>query len=355
MPFQHSVPFHSLEFNEPFALEFGGELPELVIRYETWGTPAPSYDNAVLVCPAFSADAHARSHPGNPKRGWWEDLIGPGLAFDTRELFVICPALLGGSRGTTGPTSIDPATGKAYGPDFPEIGVRDIVNAHVRLLDHLGIERLQAAVGGSLGGMEAIELAVSHPGRVERVLMVAATDRTLPYTSAVRHLGRQAIQMARRLGDADDGLRLAREIATIFYRSRREFNQRFDIATPPADPDAPPFGEMQAYLAHQGDKALRIFDIDAYLTLSLAMDLHDVWRGFPSREAALGAVDARFLIAGIEEDGLISIREQQALHRTLVAAGQISHWRQLSSPVGHDAFLVETGMMTKLVRELFLL
>ena len=342
----------------PLELEFGATLPRVEIEYETWGRLSPRRDNAVLICPAFSAHSHANSSPRDPRPGWWEGMVGPGLAFDTERFFVICPSLLGGSYGTTGPRAIDPRTDRPYRGRFPVIGVRDIVTVHVRLLDLLGIDRLYAAVGGSLGGMQSLELGIRHPGRTARVASISATSATRPYTAAIRHLGRRAIMLdpAYNGGDYEglgpvDGLRLAREIGTLFYRSREEFNQRF-----PWEPINPPSlsgltFDVQSYLDHQGRKVVGSFDVNSFLTLSLAMDMHDVWRGFESVEEALYPVDTEFLIVGVEQDRLIAIDEQAYIHERLHEAGKKSTWRPLSSRIGHDAFLVELDTMTTLLRD----
>lgn len=341
----------------PLELEFGAVLPQIEIEYETWGRPSAARDNVILVCPAFSAHSHANSSEQDPRPGWWEGMIGPGLAFDSDRFFVICPSLLGGSYGTTGPKSIDPATGEAYRGRFPVVGVRDIVNVHVRLLDHLGIERLYAAAGGSLGGMETLELAIRHPGRVERVFSISGTGATQPYTAAIRHISRRAIMLDPAFRDGfyegtgpDNGLRLAREVGTLFYRSREEFNERFE----PGPVRLPSLRgntfDVQSYLDHQGSKIIGAFDVNSFLTLSLAMDLHDVFRGFESPEAALEPVDARFLISGVAEDRLIPPDEPEAIHQALVDAGKTSRWLPLSSRIGHDAFLVDIDKMTEIVR-----
>ena len=338
----------------PLDLEFGGHLSRLDIAYETWGRLSQRRDNVILVIPAFSGHSHAAAHDGDPSPGWWEGMIGPGLAFDTDEFFVICSSLLGASFGTTGPRSLE-REGKVWGRDFPVVTVRDIVEVQMRLLDHLGIERLYATAGGSMGGMATLELGIRHPHRVDRVLSASATDRTRPYTAAIRHLGRRAIMLDPGDGTPDgpaNGLALAREIGTVFYRSREEFNQRFrwqPLRKPTLD--ASTF-DVQSYLRHQGNKILGSFDADAYLILSMAMDLHDVWRDFPSREAALEPVEAEFLIVGVDEDRLIPIDEQEWLHHALLTAGKRSHWRPISSHVGHDTFLVDLDQMSSLVREL---
>ncbi|MCG8462378.1 MAG: homoserine O-acetyltransferase [Holophagales bacterium] len=343
----------------PLELELGGRLPRIEVAYETWGRLSGSRDNAILICPAFSGHSHASSHDGDPSPGWWEGMIGPGRAFDTNRFFVVCSSLLGGSYGTTGPASVDPATGEPWRGRFPVITVRDIVAAQVRLLDHLGLERLYAAAGGSLGGMETIELAIRYPDRAERVLSISGTDRTRPYTAAIRHLGRRAIQLdpAFRGGEYSGygpgaGLGLAREIGTLCYRSREELNQRFRWQ-PIHEPSRQGITfDVQSYLHHQAEKILGAFDANSYLTLSLAMDLHDVWRGYPSREDALEPVGAELMIVGVDEDRLIPIDEQEWLHTALISEGKRSHWRRISNHVGHDTFLVDRETMGELVREL---
>ncbi|MFQ5737546.1 MAG: homoserine O-acetyltransferase [Acidobacteriota bacterium] len=335
-----------------------GELPSIEIEYETWGRLSEARDNAILICPAFSAHSHARSHEDNPEPGWWEEMIGPGRAFDSSRFFVVCASLLGGSCGTTGPLSTNPETGRAYGPEFPIISIRDIVDVQVRLLDHLGLERLFAVAGGSMGAMEAIDLAVRYPRRVRLVIAMSGTARTQPYTATIRHVGRQAILLDPSFQDGHyegagprAGLRLARELGTIYYRSRQDFNTRFSC-TPRQVPSlgASTF-DFQSYLTHMGNKIVGKFDANAYLRLSLAMDLHDVSRGFKSLEQALGQVEAEFFTMGVEEDLLIPIEEQEGLHRALLESGVRSTWHTLSSRFGHDAFLKEFDWMTPRIRE----
>lgn len=348
-----------ITLDKPLDLEFGGSLPALEIAFETWGRPSRQKDNVVLVCPAFSGHSHVNSHDGDPSPGWWEGMVGPGLAFDTDDYFVVCASLLGGSYGTTGPWSVEPATGKPWGGRFPVVGVRDLVDAHVRLLDHLEIARLHCVAGGSLGAMQAVELGVRYPDRVKKVFAASGTDRTRPHTAAIRHVGRQAILLDPAYEDGHyeghgptRGLALAREIGTVFYRSREEFNQRFRWQ-PIAEPSrGGTVFDVQSYLRHQGQKILGDFDANSYLTLSLAMDLYDVWRGFPGREEALDLVEAEFMIVGVDEDRLIPIDEQEWLHHALVTAGKRSHWRRIENHIGHDWFLVEIDQITGLVREL---
>ncbi len=342
----------------PLQLEFGGLLPEVEIEFETWGRLTARADNAFLVCPAFSATSHARSREGNPEPGWWEGMIGPGMAIDTDRHFVVCASLLGGWAGTTGPRSLDPETGRPYAGDFPIVSIRDIVDVQVRLLDHLGIGTLRAAAGGSMGGMETLLLAVRYPNRVAHVFTLSGTDRTRPYTSTIRHVGRRAIMLdpAFRGGFYGEeiprqGLKLAREIGTIFYRSRQDFNSRFSC-----DPIEPPTldgltFDFQSYLDHMGNKILKNFDANSYLRLSMAMDLFDVSRGFESLPDALERVTARAFVMGVEQDPLIPVDEQRGVHEALLERGKDSTWHLLSSRFGHDAFLKEFDWLTPRMRE----
>ena len=343
--------------DEPLGLQLGGEIPELEIAYETYGTLSEAKDNAILLCPAFSASAHARSHDGDPAKGWWEPMIGPGAALDTDRFFVICASLLGGCTGTTGPTATDPRSERPYAGGFPEITIEDIVATHLRLVDHLGIETLHAAVGGSMGGMQSLEIGLHDPERVRNVLSFSATLKTRAFTAMIRHIGRRCIMLDpvfeggyyEQLPEA--GLRLARELGTIFYRSREEFNERF--STDLLEGRHPTIDgisfDFQSYLDHQATKILARFDPNSYLRMSLAMDLHDVARDFESVDEALAGAQARFLIVGVTEDRLIPVDEQFELHEALVAAGKESHWEAISSPIGHDSFLVDFDLFGPIV------
>lgn len=345
---------------QPVTLNFGQRLPGLEIAYETWGRLSSQKDNAILICPAFSAHSHARSHPGNRNPGWWEEMIGPGKAFDTDQYFLICASLLGSCYGTTGPLSMNPESGQPYQGDFPTITIRDIADTQMRLLDHLEIESLFAVAGGSMGGMEVLELAIRIPKRIGKLISISATDRTRPYSATIRHVGRRCIMLDPNFcggyyGTQPPlaGLKLAREIGTIFYRSREEFNSRFSCR--PLNSEDPPqvheiTFDFQSYLSHQGNKILPTFDANSYLRLSFAMDLFDLSRDFEDMNAALSRIEAECLIVGISEDRLIPVDEQRGLHLALLKAGCRSQWRRMSSPVGHDAFLKEFEDFTPLIR-----
>lgn len=338
-------------------LEYGGKLPEIQIAYETYGTLSGAGDNVILLLPAFSAHSHACSTVENPERGWWESMVGPGMAIDTDRFFVVCPSLLGSCYGTTGPPSLHPQTERPFAANFPTITIRDIVDVHVMLLDHLGIEQVEAVVGGSMGAMQVVEMAVRYPHRMRRFVNISGTAHTRPYTAAVRHLGRRAIMFdpAYKNGNYGNvmpiaGLRLAREIGTLFYRGKDEFNMRFD-----QDPlRAPGLNEItfdvQSYLNHQGNKVVLHFDPNSYLFMSLSMDLHDIRRGFESEAEAYAQIQAEALTIGVVEDNLIPIHEQRDIHDSILRAGGKSAWVEVSSRIGHDAFLGDTKKFTPLVK-----
>lgn len=350
-----------LHIKEPFRFEFGGELPELHVAYETLGTLSEAKDNAIFICPAFSAHSHVRSHEGDPTPGWWERMVGPGLAFDTNKFFIICASLIGSCYGTTGPTCIDPRTGQPYGATFPVFTTRDMIRVHQMVVDHFGIETLYAVVGGSLGGMQVLEWAIQQPQKIQRCVTISATDHTRPYSAAIRHIGRRAIMLDPEYKDGNygdqwpvRGLRLARELGTLFYRSRGEFNARFNWK-PLRNPSLHDITfDVQSYLNHQGNKIINRFDPNSYLFLSLALDLHDVTRGFPSSEEAYEQIQAEVLVMGVKEDHLIPVDEQKLLYLVLSDAGVTSHWREVSSPIGHDAFLVEFDLLTPIFRNFLL-
>ncbi len=348
----------TIRLDRPIDLEFGETLKEATVAYETWGELSPNRDNVILLIPAFSAGSHASSTAADPSPGWWQSLIGLEKPLDTRQFFVICPSILGSCYGTTGPASPSPDSKEdaAWGADFPTISIRDMVTIHGLLLDALNIDHVHAVVGGSLGGMQSIQFGVQFPSRAHRIVSISATDQTRPYTAAIRHIGRQSIindpaWKKGRYGDTPplDGLRRAREVGTLFYRSREEFNERFDW-DPVEEPsvDRMVF-DVQRYLLHQGQKVVRHFDANCYLTLSMAMDLHHIGRGFPSIEAAVNGITASVLVAGVIEDRLIPCDEQRDLAKLLLACGIDTQWTELSSPVGHDTFLVDMDMMAELI------
>ncbi|KAK4236020.1 homoserine O-acetyltransferase [Achaetomium macrosporum] len=274
--------------NEPLLLDHGGRLHEFDIAYETWGQMNADRSNVILLHTGLSASSHAHSTPENPQPGWWERFIGPGLALDTNKYFIICTNVIGGCYGSTGPSSIDPSDGKRYATRFPILTIQDMVRAQFRLLDHLGVSKLYASVGSSMGGMQSLAAGVEFPSRVGRIVSISACVRSHPYSIAMRYVQRRAI-----LNDPNwnrgfyygrvpphVGMKLAREIATITYRSGPEWEQRFgrrraDASKPPAL--CPDF-LVETYLDHAGEKFCLTYDPNSLLYVSKAMDLFDLGR-----------------------------------------------------------------------------
>lgn len=349
--------FVTFATERPFTLEGGGSLNDVTIAYETWGTLDADASNAVLVCHALTGDSHAagRSGPAHPAPGWWDDLIGPGRAIDTERYFVVCANVLGGCQGSTGPASVDPATGRPYGSAFPTVTVRDMVRAQKVLTDELGIGPWLAVMGGSMGGMQVLEWAIMFPERVRGIVPIATCAATTAQQIAYSAVERRAIAFdpGWRGGDYYDappgegphrGLALAREIAQITYRTDEVFEERFDRAE--LDPIESGMGlwqrfDVEGYLDHHGTKLARRFDANSYLSLSKAMDLHDVGRGRQSTRAALARVQARALTMAITSDVLYWPRQQEAICDALRAGGARCDHVTIDSPHGHDGFLLE--------------
>jgi homoserine O-acetyltransferase/O-succinyltransferase len=349
----------------PFRLTLGGGLPEFTLVYETYGELNAARDNAVLLIHALTGDAHAagRHAPDDRKPGWWDPMIGPGRAIDTDKYFVICANALGGCAGSTGPLSINPATGRRWGKDFPIITVQDLVRAQRLLVDRLGIRRLAAVIGGSLGGMQALEWAVRYPVLVRRVGIIAAAGRLDPQGIALNEVGRRAIMLDPRWrgGDyapgegPDEGLAVARMVGTVTYHSKESMAMRFGRRPARRPVSRPTLGgafDVEGYLHHHGDALVARFDAHSYLRQTRAMDLYDVAEGRGSEGWALSVVRARVMAIGIRSDWLFTPQDVRDLTEALVAAGAEATYRELDSPHGHDAFLKEWEMLDPLLREL---
>ncbi|MGE5590001.1 MAG: homoserine O-acetyltransferase MetX [Bacillota bacterium] len=346
------------------ALESGGRLGPITVAYETYGTYNGA--NAVLILHALTGDSHVagRYRPDDPRPGWWDPLVGPGKAFDTDRYYVICSNVLGGCQGTTGPASTNPATGQPYGPDFPVITVRDMVRVQRALLDRLGIDRVLAVAGGSLGGMQALEWAVQFPDRVAGAIPIGANARFHAQGIAFNEVQRRAIlndpawQGGRYYPGPGPtaGLAVARMLGMITYRSLESMEEQFGRQVRSGDSDAPwrdfePRFSVETYLQHQGEALVRRFDANSYLYLSKAMDLHDVSRGFPSYQAALGRIRARMLVVGIRSDLLFPAQQQRDLTAGLLRAGVDARYLEMDSPWGHDAFLVDHHLLAPAIRD----
>ena len=320
----------------PFELENGGWLTGLTVAYRHDG-PAPGVAPQVLVIHALTGSADAAGD-------WWEPLIGPGRALDTTSVGVLSANLLGGRYGTTGPTSIDPATGRQYGSTFPVVSTRDQARVTWRLLDKLGIERLDLVAGGSLGGMVALEVALERSEGVRAVMPIAAPAATGPMAVAWNHL---QIELIDRLGS--DGLALARALAMTTYRSEADFEERFGRSV---EADGRP--SIVSYLDHQGRKLVDRFDPATYRVLVEAMDRHDIataWGGLDRAFARLAAGGTRLTGVGIQDDILYGPRQIHALVDEARMAGVDARYREIRSTKGHDAFLVEWDQLSMLLRE----
>ena len=288
------LTYHS---HEPLLLHWGGVLPEFSVAYETWGTLNSSKSNAILLHTGLSASSHAHSTPENPKPGWWEKFIGPGKPLDTDNFFVICTNVIGSCYGSTGPSSIDPANGERYATQFPILTMEDMVRAQFRLLDALGIEKLYASVGSSMGGMQSLTAACLFPERVSKVVSISGCARSHPYSIAMRHTQRQVLMMDPNWNRGfyydsitpHMGMKMAREIATVTYRSGPEWEQRFGRRR--ADPSKPPAlcpdFLVETYLDHAGEKFCLEFDPNSLLYVSKAMDLFDLGHEHRERIATL--------------------------------------------------------------------
>jgi len=344
-------------------LEAGGALPGVRVAFETWGRPSATLDNAVLVLHALTGDSHVvgRPGPGHPTPGWWNGLVGPGLALDTDRWFVVAPNVLGGCQGTTGPAS-DAPDGRPWGSRFPFLTVRDQVRVEATLADQLGIDRWALVLGGSMGGMRALEWAVTYPDRVQRLLVLAST----PYATGDQ-IAWCAAQLAAIRSDVNfrggdyyeaapgagphAGLGVARRVAHATYRSEPELNLRFGRKAQPGEQPLQGRGRyaVESYLDHQADKLVRRFDANSYVVLTEAMNSHDVGRGRGGTAAALRRVTARTAVAAITSDRLYPV----PLNREIAdGVPDVLPLRVIDSPYGHDGFLIETDAVAELVAAL---
>lgn len=349
-----------------FTTESGQELPAYRLAYEAWGELSPTRDNAVLILHALTGDSHVRGDagPGHPTAGWWSELVGPGAAIDTDRWFVIAPNMLGGCQGSTGPASIAP-DGYEWASRFPYLTVRDQVAAQVRLADALGIDRWAGVIGGSMGGMHALEWAVGHPERVARAAVLSAPPANTADQIALNSTQLEAIRMDPRFAggefyDAADGdgphrgLALARRMALLNYRSPAELNTRFQRSW---QSGVSPLGRggrfaVESYLDFHGNKFTRRFDANSYITLVEAMNSHDIGRDRGGIEEALARVSATTLVLGIDTDRLFPIDGQHRIARGIPHALDGDEAVVLTSDFGHDGFLIETERVGAHLRRL---
>jgi homoserine O-acetyltransferase len=348
---------------EPLELDSGECLGPVTLAYETYGRLNLERSNAVLILHALSGDAHAAGYHslGESTPGWWDDCIGPGKAFDTDRYFVICSNILGGCKGSTGPGSIDRRTGKPYGLKFPVITIADIVRAQVRLIDHLGIDRLLAVAGGSLGGMQVLQWAASYPERIRAALPIAATARHSPMLIAFGEVGRQAIYADPHWNGGDyydgprpnSGLAVARMVGHITYLSEESMHHKFGRRLKGRERFGFDFDtdfEVEGYLRYRGSRFTERFDANSYLYITKAMDYFDLCNGHDSLAQAFArSAGIAYLVVSFTSDWLYPTYHSKELVAGLTAAGADVTYCNLQSTWGHDAFLLEVETMTGLI------
>lgn len=339
--------------DEPLRLESGVEFGPIEVAYETYGELNEEASNAIFVCHALSGDAHAAGfHEGDDRPGWWDNMIGPGRPLDTDRYYVICANVLGGCKGTTGPSSIDPVTRRPYGLRFPLLAVRDLVEVHRALLRELGIERLLAAIGGSLGGMQALQWALDHPQELDGALVIAASGRLSAQNIAFSAVAREAIMRDPDFagGDyysrgqrPDRGLALARMIGHITYLSEESMREKFGRRIQDADEPRHGFDvdfEVESYLHYQGQSFVERFDANTYLYLTRVMDYFDPFADPIYTRKQLSSGKTRFLVLSFDSDWRFSTDHAREIVHELQLAGAPVTFREISAPQGHDSFLM---------------
>ncbi|MBS0458100.1 MAG: homoserine O-acetyltransferase [Proteobacteria bacterium] len=354
------------ELPSPFAMKRGSALHGARLAYETWGTLNPARDNAILILTGLSPSAHVAANAGNPEAGWWEAMCGSGKAIDTDRWFVICANSLGGCKGSTGPASIDPATGSVYRLTFPELSVEDIANAAFELVRGLGIATIACTFGCSMGAMSALALASMHPGATRTMANISGAVQSLPFSIAIRSLQREAIRLDPNWNEGrysdlaypEQGMRMARKLGVITYRSSLEWSGRFGRVRLDGEQreGEDPFGlefQVESYLEGHARRFVRQFDPNCYLYLSRSMDWFDLSEyGHGDADAALRTIHLhKALVIGVETDILFPLQQQQQIADGLHAGGADVTFAPLPSPQGHDAFLVDIARFGPAVRE----
>jgi homoserine O-acetyltransferase len=361
------VETRTMVFAKPpalFPLACGRKIGPITVAYETYGRLNKERTNTILVCHALTGDAHAAGYHSakDRKPGWWDDMIGPGKAFDTRKYFVVCSNILGGCKGTTGPGSVDPSTGKPWGVRFPVLTVSDMVRVQKELLDHLGIGTLAAVTGGSMGGMQVLEWMARYPEMVRSTIVIASTSRLSPQAIAFDAVGRNAVisdpawnggnyYKAKR--KPERGLAIARMIGHITYLSEESMNRKFGRKLQNKERfsyDHSAEFQVEGYLEHQGSSFVERFDPNSYLYVTRAMDYFDLAADYGGLETAFRKGKGRALIISFTSDWLFPSKQSREIVAALQRVGRDVTYCDIDSPCGHDAFLLEFRQITRLIR-----
>ena len=358
---EQKFSFGSIE--EPLVLESGHTLGPIDIVYETYGEPNEDRSNAILILHALSGDAHAAGyhHPNDKRTGWWDCMIGPGKAFDTTKYWVICSNFIGGCKGSTGPSSINPKTAKPYCLDFPIITIGDMVNAQKHLIDHLGIKQLLSLSGGSMGGFQALEWTLRYPEMTRSVIGIATSPRLTSQGIAFNVVGRNAITSdpgwmdGRYYGTPGpvQGLAIARMVGHITYLSELSMDSKFGRRLHSADRYSYDFTNefaIESYLEYQGQSFVERFDANSYLYITKAMDYYDIAGSYGSLDKAFSSVKAKYLLVSYSSDWLFPTEQSKDIVRALVHNSKDVSFIEIDSPYGHDAFLVEYKRLTTIIK-----
>ena len=359
-------------FGEPpneLELRSGQKLGPIDVAYETYGELDEGRDNAVLICPALSGDAHVAGwhSPEDPKPGWWDVMVGPGKPIDTDRFFVICANCIGGCKGTTGPSSINPATGKPYGLGFPMVTIADMVKVqHALVTQCIGLDKLLCVTGGSMGGMQVLQWAINHPDMVESAIPIASTSQLNAQGIAFDEVGRQAIYSDPNWNQGnyysapspDRGLAVARMVGHITYLSDRSMHEKFGRRLQDRDTVGfdfgPPDFQVESYLRHQGDSFVQRFDANSYLYITKAMDYFDLVADYGSLIEAFRGVKSRFLVISYSGDWLFPTYQSKDIVRALHANGVKASFCEIEFDYGHDAFLLEDAELAEIMRDFLL-
>lgn len=332
---------HYYTFPEPFELELGGKIENLTIAYDTYGTMAEGGGNAVWVCHALTANSDVAD--------WWPHTVEQGAFLDPEKCFTVCANIIGSCYGTTGPLSVNPATGKPYYGDFPRLTIRDMARAHSLLADHLGLRRIHALVGSSVGGFQAVEWIASEPRRFGRLVLIATDVKASPWSIAIDETQRMAIKADATWGKPTAeagaaGLAAARAIGLLSYRGGEGYNL---TQQDPESDTLPDDHRACTYQRHQGDKLVKRFNAYSYMTILDAFDTHDVGRGRGGVDAALRRICCPTMVVGLTTDIIFTPAEQREIARRIPGAV----YREISSPLGHDGFLVEHGQLNAILND----